>query len=180
MRITVVTPAVSQPVDLATLKAHLRLNSNAEDTLLQMYLDAATELLISQTGYTPKTTTYRLFLDDYPADRIAQLPRTPVTSLVQVINEDDSGTRATVTGSWLNGNKVLLPTPTTTTRSLEIDFIAGDSGNPAIVKTTILCLAAHFYSNRESYGETDLAALPQGFEVVCQLLRGAYGVGGQK
>jgi hypothetical protein len=173
------TPTSPTPLTVAELKAYLRLNDDGEDDLLALFLDSAKQVVEDQTGYTVLATSFRLDLDSYPADRKATLPRSPVNSVTSVTVEDDDGNATTVTGWRLAGRMVYLPALFGSCRLLSITFSAGTDTPSKLVKLAVYSLASHYYANREAFTDTTLIELPQGFDVVCDMLRAAIYVGGQ-
>ncbi len=74
-----VTPS---PVDLATMKAYLKITTTTDDTLIQSMIDAATEWGEKYTGRDLRAITWDLLLDKF-TDRI-ELRRDPVASVTSV------------------------------------------------------------------------------------------------
>ena len=70
------------PVDVATAKSYLRVSTTADDTLIQLFLDGATDYAQKYTGREFRVNRWSLFLDDFPA-RIC-LRRDPVDSIVTI------------------------------------------------------------------------------------------------
>lgn len=60
------TPPAVEPVDLVTLKSHLRVTTTADDTLLGVYLQAAREGVENFLGRSLITKLYRQNLDSFP------------------------------------------------------------------------------------------------------------------
>ncbi len=70
MTITELTPPVGEPLTLAETKAHLRIDSSAEDDLLASLIRTAREHLERETGLCADLArTFRLYLDDWPQSR---------------------------------------------------------------------------------------------------------------
>lgn len=66
MTIAELTPPAGEPLTLAEVKAHLRLDGSAEDGLLSGLIAAARTHLERETGLALMTGSFRLYLDDWP------------------------------------------------------------------------------------------------------------------
>ena len=165
MTTTLLIGPTVEPVTLTEAKAHLRVDSSADDTLIQslimasrLHIEAALDLaLISQS--------WRFQLDRWPRARSLNLPLCPVQSLTTVkvfTSDDDSevldnaafildGT-ATPARPILSG-RTSLPLPGRVANGIEIDFVAGygdaPSDVPQPIRQALLLLTAHWYENRE-------------------------------
>lgn len=65
--LAIVTPASAKPVNLADLKAYARIDGTEDDTLLLMYIDAATDAIERYCGRKFINTVLELTLDSFPA-----------------------------------------------------------------------------------------------------------------
>ena len=72
----------ASPVDLAAMKAYLKVTATADDVLIQSMIDAATEFGEKYTGRDFRAVTWDLLLDCF-TDRIC-LRRDPVESIATV------------------------------------------------------------------------------------------------
>lgn len=64
-----ITPPATEPVTVAEAKAHARIETDADDTLLGTYITGARELVEKLTGRALITQTWKLVLDAWPGDR---------------------------------------------------------------------------------------------------------------
>lgn len=78
-------PSSEGPVDLALLKAHLRLPPEwvEEDERLEFCLDAATDFVETATSRALRSSVWELVLDGFPSD-VLVLPVGPVSALNQI------------------------------------------------------------------------------------------------
>lgn len=90
MNLTVITPPEEEPVSVETAKAHLRVDTTADDALIETYLKAARELCEGLARRSFVTQTFRLVLDDFPASSL-KLPRPPLQSVDAVTYIDSNG-----------------------------------------------------------------------------------------
>ncbi len=169
------SPPAVEPVSLAEAKAHLRIDGNTEDTLLQSLMLAARvhlELVLARAFIAQGWTYLR---DTWPAARELALPLAPVASVTSVVVIAADGTRATLDpaaylldGSGNTPRLVLagstpLPRPGRVANGIEITFVAGHGSTgadvPAPLRHAILLLAAHWYENRQPV-EIGLAGEP--------------------
>ena len=110
MSYTIITPATLKALTVQEVKAYLRVDSDAEDTLLGVLIDAATQMAESYLGRFLLTTVIEEFYDFFPVyktgvdpfrgDRnIIYLSRGPVQSLASVKYIDGNGDEITVNAS---------------------------------------------------------------------------------
>lgn len=109
--ITTVVPPEVEPVDLALAKAHLRIDHDEEDALIQAWIAAARVLTEEYTGRRWVTQTLRLTMSGFPASEF-EFPVTPVASVTEVAYLDDAGDEQEVDAAdyqtWLDHNPPLL------------------------------------------------------------------------
>jgi hypothetical protein len=60
------TPPLNEPVSLVTLKNHLRVTIDADDALIELYLQAARELIEGESGRSLVNKAYRQSHDRFP------------------------------------------------------------------------------------------------------------------
>jgi uncharacterized phiE125 gp8 family phage protein len=156
-------PAV-EPVSLAEAKAHLRLETSADDALVtsliitsRLHIEAALGLALTAQDWT-------LVLDAWPATGVVNIPMRPVSavSVVRVRNADgspeviDSGTYV-FEGAGIPPRLVpgagAWPTPERAIAGIEIDFTAGfgttAASVPEPVRQAVKLLVAHWYEHRD-------------------------------
>lgn len=151
------------PITLIRAKQHLRIDDNAEDEQILALISAATDFLATETGQSlAATTTYRLSLDGFPADREISLPKPPLQSVESIKWVDPNGQEQTldpatyiVDASTKPGRIVLKPNQNwpTTDRSancVNIDFTAGYTALPFMLRQAILLLVGHWHEHREA------------------------------
>ena len=146
MTIAELTPPAAEPITLAEVKAHLRLDTADEDTLLAALMRAAREHLEGQTGLALIARTFRLYLDDWPDSRVIQIARGPVQTIETVTVYDATGTPVDVdaAGYLLDGTarpaRLVLPArpvPERAINGIEVDFTAGFGESGAEVPDTL-------------------------------------------
>lgn len=89
MRIDVITPAGTEPVDLALAKRHLRLQHNDDDVLVEGQITAARTHIEDMLGYPMVASGMRATLDAFPC--VIKLPPCPVGAVVAVSYTDADG-----------------------------------------------------------------------------------------
>lgn len=162
------SPPASEPVTTATLKAHLRLNTTDEDSLLTAHITAAREQFEHLTDRACITSTWKLYMDGFP--RVIRLPRAPLQSVTSVEYYDGNDTLQTwptssysvdtrrepgrvVPSTWFPDWKIWPVYPALSYRrspKIIVTFVAGWTADtiPALVKQAILLQAASFYEDR--------------------------------
>ncbi|HWV83774.1 MAG TPA: head-tail connector protein [Hyphomicrobiaceae bacterium] len=165
MTTTLLIGPTVEPVTLSEAKAHLRVDSSAEDTLIQSLIMASRLHIEAALDLALITQTWRVQFDRWPRSRSLNLPLRPVQSLTAVrVFDDADDDEALDTSTFildgtahparliLSGRASLLQ-PTRAANGIEIDFVAGYGDAPADVpqpiRQALLLLTAHWYENRE-------------------------------
>src|SRR5574341_1423176 len=94
MNLRVITPPATEPVSVETVKSHLRIDLEAEDALLDIYIAAARERGEGLARRAFLTQTLELTVDAWPADGLLKLPRPPLQSVTSVKYLDRNGVEA--------------------------------------------------------------------------------------
>ena len=165
MALKLITAPTTYPVTLAEAKAHLRVDSTDEDTLITAMITAATETAEQITGRAIMPQTWELTLDGFPSEfELTRVPAVSVTSL-KYINE--SGVLTTMsTDDYVLDNyddfgfaKVELawgfdwPIPRDTPNAVTLRFVAGYANAAAVpesIKAWIKLTVSAMYENREA------------------------------
>lgn len=172
-------------VSLQECKADLRVDSTAEDELIQSYLDAAVRMAGEITGRTLAPTGFALSVAGVYAGGCLRVPFTPVTALTAVKYFDLDGIEQTqpVEDFRLysyDDHAIVEPVPgktwpTTESRrdALTVEFTAGYAdAPPASITKAIRMLVAHWYENRTAVVTGTIATpLPMAVETLLGLER---------
>ena len=176
-------PAV-EPLSLAEAKAHLRLETAADDALVtsliitsRLHVEAALGLALTAQDWT-------LVLDAWPAAGTLAIPMRPVSAVTAVRTRAANGT-ATVfdpsnyilDGTGFPPRLVLAsgtwPAPGRAAAGIEIEFTAGfgtlAAAVPEPIRQALKLLVAHWYEHRDPIEIGDPATAIPG--AVSQLLR---------
>ena len=163
MTVLLVTPPALEPVSLAEAKAHLRLETEAEDDYVSALVVAARLHVETMIRRVLIDQTWRIFLDDWPADGLVEIPVGPVRSLVEVIVYDADGHPTPLAAAAYQIDTAshparlrLLgtgPTPGRPLNGIEIDVVAGHGPSgisvPQPLRLAIMTLVARWFENRE-------------------------------
>lgn len=162
----VVRPTL-EPISLAELKTHLRVDDDDDDELLSAIIQASREYVEVITRRALLTQTWDLCLQEWPADDFIKLPYGKLQSVTSVKWKDTDGTETTltVTTDYLvetNGDgigRVVLPYgvswPSGTlypSNPITIRYVCGWTSAsliPASIKAACKLIAADLYQNRE-------------------------------
>lgn len=90
MALKLITAATVLAVSLIEAKAHLRVDSADDDTLIEAMIGAATQAAEQMTGRALMTQTWELTLDAFPA--ALELTRVPAQSITSITYADSAGT----------------------------------------------------------------------------------------
>jgi uncharacterized phiE125 gp8 family phage protein len=158
----------SEPVSLATLKTHLRVESDDENTLLNTYITAARSYVESYCGVPLVTRSITAKCDCF-AD-FASVPMVPLGVVSGITYVDEAGAGQTlstavyeVRSDGLDASIVLKygqqwPSIQAGSR-ITVATAVGYATVPEAIVAALLLLIAHWYENRETAGET-LAEAP--------------------
>lgn len=167
-----------EPVSLEQAKAHLRVDDDAEDGLIESLVTAARIQIEGVTGRALLEQSWRLVRDDWPANGIVTLPIGPVSAIDEIRTYDSDGEPHVIDldGVLLDGRasppRVVLPGNRPSIRprlGVEIDYTAG-YGNapedvPADLVQALLTLVAYWYENRDAVLVVGAAGvIPSGFD----------------
>lgn len=96
MSVTVVTPAVQEPLSLSDAKLFLRVDTSIEDTLIALLLSAARSYAENLTRRAFVQRTLDLKLPNWPVSQIIELPYPPLRSVAYVKYVDFDGNLQTL------------------------------------------------------------------------------------
>jgi uncharacterized phiE125 gp8 family phage protein len=169
---------------------HLRLDTSAEDDLVEIYLQAAVAHVDGPDGFLGRALvdqTWDLYLDEFPESRI-EIPLPPLIEVLGVFYQDGDGVEQTFSSASYVvdsaseparitlGDGVSWPTILDASNAVRIRFragyVTGDSpytaNVPAAIKAAILLHVGDLYRYRETMAEGTYSPLPWAAE---QLLR---------
>jgi uncharacterized phiE125 gp8 family phage protein len=169
MRIAVLTPPSAEPITLAEAKAHLRVDSSDENTLIEALITSARQWVEAATNRAIGLQTLEIQRRGF-THRI-ELPRPPLRTVVSVKYLDSSNVEQTLAlpmyyrtiehtdcqpGYLELLENVTLPTVYGSDVSVRVRYQAGydTTGSPADVvpaglKQAMLILISEMYENRE-------------------------------
>lgn len=165
--------ATNYPVTLAEAKLRLRIDSSADDTDLQMMIEAATGLAQSITRRSIATNTWQLKLDAFPAE--IRLLHPPIVAVQSITYVDPDGATQTLAGSaysvdtasepgWiLPADGTEWPDTKDTANAVTVNYTAGYGLScPSEIKQFILLQVGHMYRNREAVADKAMSVVPYG------------------
>jgi uncharacterized phiE125 gp8 family phage protein len=172
--VEILSPAPTLPVTLAEFKAHSKITTTAEDSLLPLYLGAAVRLVEDYIERCCVETTVRQTTDGAPS--IVRLHRSPVIAVddVESIEEGGSWTAVPSGSYYVHADRLVFTSHSFRSRTfagLRIDYRCGyydlpasptetDLANaraavPAPIRAAILETAAFLHENREGDSRLD-------------------------
>jgi uncharacterized phiE125 gp8 family phage protein len=167
MGLKLISPPMVEPVTLVEAKAHLRLDSDADDAYVSALISTARERVELFLRRALITQTFDYTLDRFPANRRwIDLPRPPLQSVESVKYIDTAGNQQTlppetyvVDASSNEMGRVALawnqfwPITRWSINSVVIRFVAGygdiAADVPQAIKHGILIEISNLYENRE-------------------------------
>ncbi|MBO6918243.1 MAG: phage head-tail connector protein [Rhizobiaceae bacterium] len=185
MTLVITQPPIAEPVTLDEVKTHLRIDHDKEDDLLNALISTAREYLESRTQLALITQSWRLCLDAWPKDQCLLLQKSPVQTIDQIEQFDQSGLAQILSANNMildgNAHPARLYThdqsnPDRAINGIEITFTAGfgsASDVPDTLKRAILTHIAHMYEFRGVISQSmQPASVPHGYEaLICPWLR---------
>lgn len=177
--VTVVTSPVEEPVTLAEMMEHLRVDQGEEDTLIDSLIMAAREHaeLISRRAFI--TQVLALHLDAWPDGAALSLPRPPLQSVTSVVYVDADGDTQTLAASsyqvQAERERIVLASgaswPTIQADSIiTVTYVAGYGDKPENVPArygqAIRLLVAQWFEHREAASDLKLIEMPTAVETL--------------
>lgn len=165
---------ILEPVSLAELKLHLRIDHSDEDELLKLILLTARESVEKFTARALLTQTWDICLNEWPDEDFIELPYGNLQSVTSVKYKDSDGTETTLTETTdylVETNKeqkgrIVLPYgvswPSDTlypSHPITIRFVCGwtkATDVPSSIKSALLLLAADSYNLREIHTDRQI------------------------
>jgi uncharacterized phiE125 gp8 family phage protein len=161
MSLTLTTPPAAEPVALADAKAHLKVDTTADDALITSLIVAARARAEWHTGRAFVTQSWTLWLDAWPQSGLVEIPLPPLQSVTQVRVYALDDTPSVLDPSVYQVDVASAPArllrksePAANLRAVnavEIAFAAGygaASAVPQPVKQAILQIVADLYTYR--------------------------------
>ena len=177
MGLTLTTAPAAEPVTLVEAKAHLKVEVDADDTLISALVEAARQHAERFLNRQLVTATWKLTLDRWPEGTTVRLPRPPLSTITSVKYIDTAGDQQTLDaasytvdaesepGRVVPAYGVSWPAVRSIINAIEISYTAGYGDADAVpqaIKQAILFLVGHWYEHREEVVDgTSPCELPQ-------------------
>lgn len=192
--LTQVVAPVVEPVSLAEAKAQCRIDSEAEDALVQSYITMSRQYVEDILDTSLITQTWEARYDTFPLWEIV-LPRPPmapqavtvtyrneagINGTLQSVNGDFQVDSAVVPGRIYPNYNGVWPAVRGDENSVVVRWTAGYGTSgfsvPAIARQLILLQVAHLYENRQPVvmGYSQVLPVPQTFDTL--LAASSWGV----
>ncbi len=155
-----------EPVTLAQAKEFLRFDNNNEDDFINSLITAARLHVESVSGRALISQSWRLVLDEWPKNRIINLPIAPLISLSAINIYDEEGNANSLSLAQFQAETKTSPARIFLPRliegqinmrerqAIEIDFLAGygatEQDVPNDLKIAIFTLIAHWFEHRDA------------------------------
>jgi uncharacterized phiE125 gp8 family phage protein len=156
-------------LDVDDVKRQRRVSTSSMDDLFLLWIQAAQSLFEEYTGRQLTTAFWEYALDGFPSQRVIELPRPPLQSVVSVVYLDagdaeqtldaENYTVITPTGPHCRRGRIELtsgaswPSAGTQSRAVRITYVAGyaddAAGVPSLIKACLLYVVGSFHK----YGE---------------------------
>ena len=154
-----------EPVSLSEAKAHLRVDTSDEDTLISSLITAARIHVELSSSKVLITQSWKIYFDRWPSKSFCEIPVAPLQgiSAVSVFDAQDNSESVdpagwfadtvSVTGRLVRRFAALWPDPARAANGIEIALTAGygdtSADVPQTLRQAILLLVAHWFETRE-------------------------------
>ncbi|MEM9676744.1 MAG: head-tail connector protein [Pseudomonadota bacterium] len=180
MTIALLVPPALEPVTLVDVKAHMRIDTNAEDTLISDLIKVGREHVEHVTGQKLLSQTWRQYEPGLGLTREVCARVGPVQSINAVTIYAQDGTPRVLAGqeAWINRTRhqtriafAHTVVPAETINGVEIDLVVGMADTaievPGSLRHAILLLVAHWYEFRGAVpADQQPVSIPPGFEAL--------------
>lgn len=158
----------AEPLTRAEAKAWLRIDHDAEDTLIDALIPAARRLVEVETGRALMEQSWRFSLDAWPLRGLIPAPVSPVREILAATVEAADGTAAALpegalalvsdrAPALIRVDRALTPAPARPHGGIVITLKAGygpDAADvPADLVQAVRLVLGHFYEHRDGPGE---------------------------
>lgn len=183
MNISVVTGPETEPVTLTEAKTHLRVEHDADDTLITSLVTAAREWCEGFLNRALITQTRRLAISSWPIYplRLSGIPIQSIESVTYVDSDGETGTvaadqyRLTASGELIRTYNGEWPSVTLMGREcISITYKCGWASAdyvPRQIKQAMLLLIGAWYETREGMTEANRQEVPFGVRELLYPLR---------
>jgi uncharacterized phiE125 gp8 family phage protein len=189
IRFKLLTDVTAEPVTLAALKGHLRVETPDDDGLISGLGIAARKLVEEYTGRRLMPRTERLLLDFFPKCRQIMIPASPISSVTAVTYWDDADNASVFDpanyivdvqgpiGMIVLKYGAVWPILGSNRRPVNVagvDFVSGYASAAAVPEPLTLAikmLTGHLYENREASSPLTLQQIPLGLQYLLKPYR---------
>jgi len=169
-----------EPILLADAKVHLRVDGTDEDTLIDILITAAREMVEKRTNRSLITQTRTVKMDYFPLSDTILLPHGPVQDVTHVKYYDEDEVLQTLSDTlyWVDVDSDIArivvkddgwPETEDMPNAVQLEYEAGDgdagSDVPKPLVQAMYLILGHLYENREQVGEIR-HELPFGAEIL--------------
>ena len=165
MALKLITAPAAEPVSASEAKAHLRVDTTADDTYIGTLITVARQNVESHLRRSLINQTWEVVLDAFPAG-VIRLPKPPLASVTSIKYTDDEGNESTyssanyVVDSDTEPGRVVLKSGQTwpavtlaAANGVRVRYVAGygaaGSNVPQAIRQAILLVIGSLYENRE-------------------------------
>ena len=164
MAAILIEPPAVEPVSLAEVKEHLRVDGPDEEPLIAALTTTARLTIEHLAGLALMTQRWAVLLDAWPDGRVVELPVAPVASVdaVRVYDEADQPSVVDPADYFadltsrparvVRRSSQTWPSPGRVANGIEIELTAGFGAGPGDVPETlrwaVLMLVGHWFENR--------------------------------
>lgn len=164
MSLELIRPPAVEPVSIAEVKAHARIDTSEEDAIVASLITTSRLSIEAALGLGLVSQDWRIRLDAVPRSGVIALPLRPLAAVLAVRVRDAAGGSVTLGGADYEVDAASVPPRIALSRAasvqpgvrlsgIEVDVTVGygdaAADVPAPIRQALLMLFAHWYEHRE-------------------------------
>ncbi len=182
----VIAPPGNEPIDIVTLRTHLRVDTTLEDDLILAYLSSARDYAEQVTGLAFAPATWEMGFDSFSS--ALPLEGGMVSSVDFVLYLDSNGVDTQLdptlyaidsysTPNWIvPAYGTSFPHTYSAINAVRVRYRVGSQPLPPSVRAALLLIVGHLYLNREQNADVQIYSLPMGVKALLDPYRMSIGI----
>lgn len=176
--LSLVTAPAYEPVTATEVKAHCRISTSADDTLIGVQIKACREYVERFLHRRLVNSTWDLKLDRFPCQ--FEVPYPPLASVTHIKYLDTGGTEQTLAASVYTVDAARIvgrivpayaqvwPATQDVINAVTVRYVAGYGADstyvPDAIRHAMLLILGHWYRNREQVSDKPMQEIPKAAE----------------
>jgi uncharacterized phiE125 gp8 family phage protein len=159
-----VTPAATPLVDVATARAQARIETTAEDALVQGYINAAMAYIDGNEGITGRCVQPQTWREEFGGWGTHRLALRDVSAVTALGFDAEGDEVAAETTTWVEGpGGAVVTTSGPPVVRVQVTYTCTPPAEvTAVAKQAVLLMVAHWAANREAVAPGGMPEIPFG------------------